>query len=508
MREFNSEVEVEISKSTDNGMPKSTQAIEPTVEFHVNVDRVSAVTMIVPMLIQGKKLKAVVDTGAEVTILSERVYNSLPDKCKLPLEQAKTKLVVAEADKSMRTEGVVNPKFIIGDKEVEWPMYVTPILDDILLGCDFLDMKDITVSTKRGLEMEGKWIDCIIERKHTLARVCIKRSLKVPANSEFVVSSKVDDMNLVGTRYGMMEPTLEDSRGIIVARSLIDTQNKEAIVRIVNPSTRPIRMKKHQLIGELHPVKYLSDVDIFEEKHDLNDLAGICRISEHKQDLKMGLSENKCLQISKQKVLETETPIMPTSFLQDHIKTEKKILTITEELPSYLKDLYERGCQSIYHKNKFAQVLNKHKDTFAKNKTDLGSYCGIKHKINTACAAPVRQPLRRTPQAFENEEESYLKDQLEAGVIVPSNSAWASAVVLVRKKNNSVRWCVDYRRLNDRTIKEAYPLPRVDMCLDCPGSAKIFSTLDLQSGYWQIKMDEKDQAKTAFITKYKLVCRL
>ena len=68
----------------------------------------------------------------------------------------------------------------------------------------------------------------------------------------------------------------------------------------------------------------------------------------------------------------------------------------------------------------------------------------------------------------------------------------------------NINWCVDYRRLNDRTIKEAYPLPRVDMCLDCPGSAKIFSTLDLQSGYWQIKMDEKDQAKTAFITKYKL----
>ena len=222
-RELNGEVEVEISKSTDNGMPESTQVIEPTVEFHVNVDRVSAVTMNVPMLMQGNKLKAVVDTGAEVTISSERVYNSLPDKCKLPLEQAETKLVVAEADKSMRTEGVVNPKFIIGDKEVEWPMYVAPIQDDILLGCDFLDMKDITVSTKRGLEMDGKWIDCIIERKHTLARVCIKRSLTMPTNSEFVVSSKVDDMNLVGTRYGMMEPTLEDSRGIIVARSLIDT---------------------------------------------------------------------------------------------------------------------------------------------------------------------------------------------------------------------------------------------------------------------------------------------
>lgn len=69
----------------------------------------------------------------------------------------------------------------------------------------------------------------------------------------------------------------------------------------------------------------------------------------------------------------------------------------------------------------------------------------LKHKIETAGAAPVRQPLRRTPVAFEKEEFQYLEDQLKNGVIKPSKSAWASPVVLVRKKDNSVRWCVDYK---------------------------------------------------------------
>ena len=127
-----------------------------------------------------------------------------------------------------------------------------------------------------------------------------------------------------------------------------------------------------------------------------------------------------------------------------------------------------------------------------------------KHQIDTCGAAPIRQPYRRKPKAFEGEEETYLKQQTKAGVVVPSTSSWASPVVLVRKKDGSVRFCVNYRRLNEVTIKDAYPLPRIDMVLDCLSSARLFSTVDLQSGYWQLEMHPKDRHKTAFITKYGL----
>ena len=116
----------------------------------------------------------------------------------------------------------------------------------------------------------------------------------------------------------------------------------------------------------------------------------------------------------------------------------------------------------------------------------------------------MRQPLRRTPQGFEGEDIKNLEEQIESGVVVPSDSAWASPVVLVRKKDNSVRWCIDYRKLNDCTAKDAFPLPRIDMCIDCLPEAKPFSTCDLISGHWQIEMNEKDRHKTAFITKYGL----
>ena len=89
-------------------------------------------------------------------------------------------------------------------------------------------------------------------------------------------------------------------------------------------------------------------------------------------------------------------------------------------------------------------------------------------------------------------------------MIQPSTSAWASNVVLVRKKDNIVRWCIDYRYLNDSTIKCAHPLPRIDMCIDCLHSASLFSCIDLQSGYWQLQLDETDIPKTAFITQFGL----
>ena len=89
---------------------------------------------------------------------------------------------------------------------------------------------------------------------------------------------------------------------------------------------------------------------------------------------------------------------------------------------------------------------------------------------------------------------------LEEGVIEPSQSEWASPMVLVRKKDGSIQICVDYRKLNGMTQQYAYPMPRVDDTLDEIGQAQYITTLDLAKGYWQVPVAETDRPKTAFTT--------
>ncbi len=173
------------------------------------------------------------------------------------------------------------------------------------------------------------------------------------------------------------------------------------------------------------------------------------------------------------------------------------------DLPDHLRGLVAATSETLSEEQqqRIIQLLLTYQSVFAKSDYVRGYLSAVTHKIDTGPAKPVRQPLRRTPLGFQGEEEAHLRAMLTAGVITPSASEWAT-VILVCKKDEGVRWCVDYRRFNSLTVKDAYHLPKIDECLDVLGGATMFSTLDLQSGYWQIAVDDKDREKTAFITKW------
>ena len=138
-------------------------------------------------------------------------------------------------------------------------------------------------------------------------------------------------------------------------------------------------------------------------------------------------------------------------------------------------------------------------DVFSQGEDDLGCTLLLEHTIETH-GPPLRQPYRRQNPAVRREEMAQVQQRLASDVIRPSNSPWASPVVMVKKKDGSLRFCVDFRQLNAATVKDAHPLPWIDDLLDALHGARWFSTLDLKSGYWQVLIMERDKEKTAFCT--------
>jgi len=149
-------------------------------------------------------------------------------------------------------------------------------------------------------------------------------------------------------------------------------------------------------------------------------------------------------------------------------------------------------------KSEILAMLERHSQMWSGK---LGEIAATEHRIRLK---PNTDPIRQTPYRAGHQNRKLINEQVEsmlkAGVIEAAQSEWASPVVMVPKKDGSARFCVDYRRLNTVTVKDAYPLPRMDDCIDSLGEAAIFTTLDCNSGYWQIPVAQEDRDKTAFIS--------
>ena len=166
---------------------------------------------------------------------------------------------------------------------------------------------------------------------------------------------------------------------------------------------------------------------------------------------------------------------------------EKLDLTGLEAWP---KDQVEKACS----------LLKEYHDIFSLEKRDMGHTKAAKHKIvlKDPDTPPFKERFSRIPPPQLDEVCAHLKMMLDAGVIRPSNSPWCNVVVLVRKKDGSLRFCIDFRKLNSLTVKDSHPLPRICETLESLTGATHYSTFDMNSGFWQVPMDEESKQYTAF----------
>jgi hypothetical protein len=150
------------------------------------------------------------------------------------------------------------------------------------------------------------------------------------------------------------------------------------------------------------------------------------------------------------------------------------------------------------------EMLERNSKAFSLNEFDLGRCNLVKYHMDTGDAAPIRQVHNRVPYSFRDEVKQHLDKMLEKGIIRPSTSPWASPVVLPPKSDGTRRFCVDFRRVNEVTVKDAHPLPRIDEILDHLRDAKVITAMDLASGFWQIEATPETQPKTAFASYFGL----
>ncbi len=187
------------------------------------------------------------------------------------------------------------------------------------------------------------------------------------------------------------------------------------------------------------------------------------------------------------------------------VSVNEEIVTVrnieSTSIPDVAEDI-EHPCNGLSpeQQEKLDTLLNKHASVFSKSDDDIGYTEVVKHRIRTEDDIPVTQPYRRIPPNQYQEVKEHIQKLLDSSIIRESHSPYASPIVLVRKKNGSLRLCVDYRKLNSRTRKDSFPLPCIDESLDALNGAQWFTTLDLASGFNQVAVEEEDKPKTAFTT--------
>ena len=146
-------------------------------------------------------------------------------------------------------------------------------------------------------------------------------------------------------------------------------------------------------------------------------------------------------------------------------------------------------------------MIDEFQDVISQREYHLGQTDIVKHTIDTADHRPIKQALRRHQSLHQQTIKEQTAEMMKQGLVEPAGSEWAANVVLVKKKTGELRFCIDYRKLNKTTKKDAYSPPPIDECLDAMSGARWFSTFNLRSGYHQVLLDPTSADKTTFISR-------
>lgn len=421
--------------------------------------------------IEGKLCSCLLDTGSQVTTISKSYHEqTLPELSIIPLENlleveaANGQVVPYLGYVEMR---VKFPEDFLGSTvEVSTLALVIPDTSGtaqpkVLIGTNTLDLAygkhlEANNTVCKFIPFGYKAVVRTIEYRRNqrvnsnvgVVRLPTTDAAIVPAGQNLVMEGVVSVKGQVTDRWVVMEPPSHSSvpGGLLVASCLLDLPkhpSRKVSVVLKNETEHDITIPGKSVIAEVHAIQKV-----------------ISSKSPQKGDVSSNGEENS-------------TKELCFDFGDSPLTTEWK-----ERISQKLRDMSE---------------------VFAMHDFDVGRTDKVKHSIKLHDNTPFKHRARPIhPDDFEAVRR-HLEELLEAGIIRESESSFSSPIVVVKKKNGDVRLCIDYRKLNTQTIKDAYALPNLEEAFSALRGSKWFSVLDLKSGYYQIEVEEKDKPKTAFV---------
>ena len=404
----------------------------------------------------GRDIDWLIDTGCSVTLMATRVYERIPDHEK-PRLSPYTKVLTQAGGTPLEVLGMADMAVKVGQQRLRHTVIIADCVDSGILGLDFMIKHGGQIDLKSStMKISNVTIPLVWQNQQTCGRVAVAETVLVKAGHRMIVEAR--SPRCLPSGDWLLEPLAKPLANdtLAVAKTLSKGGSDSLLMEVMNPTESDVVLYKDTHAATVAPV------DLFPEVRSIS-----------------------------QRDVETSRRVRSAKATKGRVELNPELEKLCEDIEYPLTGEENLAVRELLLRN---QEAFKFKDR-PLGRTDL-----VKHDIVTTTQQPIKQRARRFPIHQRDEGERLVKEMLGEGVIEPSTSPWASPVVLVKKKSGETRFCIDYRKLNTISVKDAYPLPRIDDCLDALAGAKCFSTLDLASGYWQVGMTEEAKLKSAFVT--------
>ena len=445
------------------------------------------------------------DTGSGVSILSLNAYKKIASQHELSLSPYDIELFAANG-KNITTAGIIEDvSFLLGGHTLKTNFVV---IADTIGSEDFLRDRNFLRTYIVLVDLAAMKVTIRDLKTPPIFKAVHEVSDQEPS---FVVSAEevtlgpferkvmramiiTQQPNEFHFRNVMVHPCSDKSNALFVSEDTLTSMGEDGVLYFAirnQTDEEVVKIKAQTVVGKAVLTNFVFNSVPIQDSLEASKFSAVNQVH---RDLDLDTS-SELSSFAQNFLSSTEPSELDLSENEKRKRTDPQLLKPIPgpDLSSVLSSWGEEA------RDKLASVLSEYDDLFMKNKSDIGRCKIAKHQIKLEPEAiPHREGARRMSPDKAAKAIQEVQNLLALGLIQPSYSLWASGIVMVKKKSGELRFCCDFRPLNDVTVKDAFPLPRIDESLSRIANAKIFTSIDLALAFWQPPLKKRDRRKTAF----------